>query len=281
MMGNLMALYVIDVFAVSLEQLVQSTSTTADLNTLYQQYVKEESDDYNTFIHHEPPADYLAKFFAGSNYTDADKTAHLVEVIGSEPNFCRTARLPAEARFKGLVTESNLTGFKMYDHGIGLKEAATTENNGDYIRLTFDEEERNDCEVDAWLDFKDFFYISDKETAKKITIPNDAEIREYDPQNAYHDHLSGIIAFCVKLCDWGVCPNHVLKEDSIHDGKVEIEVNGQKASPNLIAIGHDCNLLQPASGGLQFTANEDGKFDVSVKVLEPNSYIRFSAIAVW
>jgi hypothetical protein len=282
-MGNLMTLYLIDVFGSVLDELAQATSTAADLTALLEQYEKEESDNFKEFLLHELPIGHINRFFAGSNNTDDETTAHLVELITNEPNFCRTARLPAEARFKGLVTETNQTGLMEYDHGISLTEAQFGDNvnSSDFMRLVWDEAERYECEADLWLDFKDSFYVGYRELPKKLIIPNDSEIREYDPTNAYRNHLSGVIAYCLKICDWGACPNGALTNDAIKDGTVEMYVNGQKVSGKMIRIATDCNFLLPESGGLKFKANSDGKFEVSVKVLKEKAFIQFSSFVVW
>jgi hypothetical protein len=281
LVAHLMTLYTIDVFGTVLDELAASTSTADDLNSLLQQYEKEASDDFNVFLHHDPPVDFLKRFFANSNNTNEEITAQLVELIANEPNFCRTARLPAQARFKGLVTESNQTGFKTYDHGISDQEALSgASTDTEYMKLIWDEEERYECPADLWLDFKDSFYVHYRDSTKKLIIPNDSEIREYDPTGGYHKHLAGVIAICKKQCDWG-CPDDDLKEDAIRDGRVEIQVNGQMVSRDFIKFADDCNFLLPESGGIKFKSNSVGKFEVAVKVLEEGKFTRFSAIVVW
>jgi hypothetical protein len=302
-MGNLLASYIIELFDSALDELTSSTPpsngtlVTDNYKALLQSLQLDESNDYDKFIQSDTPVDYMKLLFTKANFTETDtRTNELIQLVSKGPNFCHTARLPAEIRFKGILTESNKTGFGTYDTGISLHDARNIEkhdNNDDnnrLMRLTYDEEERYDCTVDEYLDYKDFFSIFDTESTMKLILPNDAEIVEYSIGNKNDIHhteqrqqqqLKGVIAVCLAFCYWGVCPPGVVTTNDIKDGNVEFTVNGQKASSANILTWNDCNILTTESGDIHFQSNTNGRFEITATVLKPNSYLRISSIVVW
>lgn len=77
-------------------------------------------------------------------------------------NFCHTARLPAEARYLGVMTESNNEiGFPDYYKGVQSTEAHdnVTRDEGN-MQLVYDPVQRQDCPIELHhRDFKDWFYV--------------------------------------------------------------------------------------------------------------------------
>ena len=75
------------------------------------------------------------------------------------------------------------------------------------------------------------------------------------------------------------CPaGSVSGRDYFNEGKFSIAVNGVLAA-NLTKL-HECDVLTNPDGFL-WKPNEDGRFEIKVKVLEPDSFIRISAFIIW
>jgi hypothetical protein len=159
----------------------------SDPNSLLVEIQKQEDADYRQFKEVALP-DFVAK--ALPLVEDVP-----TELLFKEPNICHTARLPAEARFKGILTESDKTGFATYDMGLPLNEVAASQNPGGKMRLTYEPHARYDC--DAERDFKDYYYIGQNhEGISTISLPNSREKAEYGTGQP----LRGIISICFASC---------------------------------------------------------------------------------
>lgn len=149
-----------------------------------------------------------------------------VSVFFRNPSICHTARLPAETRHLGILTESEQIGVHDYEYfkGIPGSEAKilTAEGNTT-MPLVYDEGDREICdEAEIKRDYKDFFMVSSKMGSATLAVPNDAERRAYSRQSG---KLLGIIVVCPVPCDWGRCPEGELELDAIHNGTIRMEVN--------------------------------------------------------
>ena len=160
----------------------------SDPNALLVELQKQEDADYKQLKEAELP-DLIGKALPVVDDVP-------LEVLFKEPNMCHTARLPSEARFKGIVTESDQTGFETFDKGAAMNVVASTQNPGGKMRLTYDPAAREGCVAEK--DFKDFYYISEKhEGASSISLPNSRERAEYGTPGK---PLRGIIAMCFAAC---------------------------------------------------------------------------------
>jgi hypothetical protein len=183
--GNQLTLFMMEVIHEALQEIETKGS---DPNALLVELQKQEDDDYKQFKEADLP-DLVDK--ALPKVDDVP-----VEILFKEPNMCHTARLPAEARFKGILTESDQTGFESYDKGTAMNEVASTQNPGGKMRLTYDPAARSGCVAEK--DFKDFYYISQKhEGVSTIFLPNAREKAEYGTPGK---PLRGIVSICFAAC---------------------------------------------------------------------------------
>jgi hypothetical protein len=143
-MGYLVTFFLIDTFETALIAVADSNNS----ETLLKQLIDEEVADYKKLVQASVP-EYLTRFLEPESLDD-----FVLEIFAKGPNFCHTAKLPAEIRHLGILTESNLTGFFTYDRGIGQKEADSSVNAYDFMRLVYDEAERSDCPVTTIMDYK-------------------------------------------------------------------------------------------------------------------------------
>jgi hypothetical protein len=208
-----------------------------------------------------------------------------LSLVMTAPNYCHTARLPAEIRYQGILTDRpDLTGAGQYDGGIELKPALTgpAPNDGT-MPLVYDGSHRQACHIPVQTDFKDFFLVSGKYSDYvSLTVPTDAEIVAYgsttdgtpDPLQ-----LKGVVMLCAAACGWH-CPGDTLDlVEGIENGQVLIKVNDMVVH-NVTRVT-SCAYLQKAPNDHIWPANKDGRFEVAAKVEVENKYIRLSSILVW
>lgn len=264
-MGHLSAFFLLDVFDTALNEI---SAVSPDPTTLLAELKAQDDSDYRMLMASETP-EYFKKLFD----TDLEKVN--ITLYGRGENFCHTARLPAEIRHKGILTESNLKGFATYDKGIGRRDADSTDNDSDFMRLVYDEEERADCPVTTIMDYKDYYYLHEKEIWKKLILPNDSELKEYGHAG---QKLEGMILMCYKVCDWGQCPPGAMKSEDLETGKFKMSVNNVPVTK--LIKSKECELLTNREGVL-FKPNAEGRFEIMAKVFEPSSYLRISSFIIW
>lgn len=267
-MGNLAAFFLIEVLDDALTELAAREAINP--STLLVQLKGEEDTDYAKFIE-APVPNYFQDVLPPSGVDGFD-----VDLFVKGHNFCHTARLPAESRHKGILTESSKTGFTTYDKGIGLREASSSTNEGEQMMLVYSEEDRQVCPLQTNMDYKDYFYVNAKDDWKKLVLPNDAELKEYGNGKP----LQGLVAMCFTLCPWGKCPNGVL-DRSAFPSQFELEINGLAVSE--LREFQECEILRHEDG-FKWQPNSDGRFDIRARVTNdaaPGSYVRLSAFIVW
>ena len=135
--------------------------------------------------------------------------------------FCHTAILPAEIRFRGLLTDNlDATGSieeVTYDQGIRFSKIKAEEcsdnesrapvpvlhpnsDNVQQMLIGAGDEDYEDCEETTHHDHKDYFYISSVEDWRTLTIPNDAEKEYYTEFNT--EQTKGWIILCMGNCEF-------------------------------------------------------------------------------
>jgi hypothetical protein len=190
-------------------------------------------------------------------------------------NFCHTARLPAESRHLGILTESSLVGEDSYDKGTEMAIANNNTPEDNSMQLVYDQKERLKCPIPLNKDFKDFFFVADTHGWSQLNLPNKAEVKAYGTS----EPLRGVIAVCFAGCNWGKCAAENIKSPGmIAEGMVEMEVNGVKAA-SLTDFG-GCYFLKHI-GGHVWKPNSDGRFQIRTKVHKEKSFVRFSSIVIW
>jgi len=148
------------------------------------------------------------------------------------------------------------------------------EAEGELMRLVYDSDSRQNCEVPLQMDYKDFFYVKQQEGWKKLVLPNDAELKEYGTGEPFR----GIIATCLLACGWRKCPEGNLLEADIEAGLGEVEVNGMKVS-NFTRFG-SCGFLKHHHGHI-WTPNSDGRYEIRARAVQDASFLRFSSFILW
>ncbi|KAL7571160.1 hypothetical protein ACA910_014761 [Epithemia clementina (nom. ined.)] len=218
------------------------------------------------------------------------------QVIYWNRNYCHTARLPSEIRYRGILTD-NVTNwpsttiitnddddsyYENYDRGSELRSVLYTGH--DVMPLTWDRKlYQGACKNYklADLDHADFFLVNSKQWSK-VVLPNPSEVAAYGTTE--QKPLVGYIQICLASCGWG-CPSDVVahKDLAAANGtamrtKVSMTVNG--VSVEEWTPFADCAFLKHR-GGHQWTANSNGQFEIRAKTLTWPDYVRISAFVLW
>ena len=206
------------------------------------------------------------------------------------PSLCRTARLPSQHRFKGILTGRsvpyhNANSFVPIE-GREQKQIRdqieTTETNliaVDDLGLGYDWSSRvsqNECNSSRIKrDFSDYFYVTNREWRRAI-LPSAAEWNEYgrednDAQNP-NAHYHGLLFICPLLCEKQrkLCTGDELGGDW---SRVEWQVNGLAAHAHTKFISEDCALLSrhpndsdEVPSTFIFPPREDGTWELKVRI---------------
>lgn len=185
-----MALFLTEIVGDALQFL---KDTTKGLEDLRQDLIREENDRYNLLT-----TSPLPSYF--DNLVKQRGDIQLEHILKS-PNFCHTARVPAEIRHKGILTGGLPGDLFHYDEGI-TEGKARDENDSEFMWLVQDPTTRQKCDITLNVDNKDYFYVKGIDGTKKLILPNDAELAEYGTGQK----PVGLIAMCFSVCDWGKCP---------------------------------------------------------------------------
>jgi hypothetical protein len=263
--GNLMAFFMLEILESALHHLM---TFDGDIQQLLKSSQTAENTEVKAF-QNEPVPDFASRLLPFDQMNGIDP-----EVILKRPTYCHTARLPAEIRHRGILTETRQTGFWDHEKAIAKKEADANENPSDRMRLVMDDGSRQVCDEVLEMDYKDYFYVNEKEGTKKLVIPNAAEKLMYN----HKDPLLGVIMVCFATCSWGKCPAGNVASGEVLAGQGEMWVNGEKVVGFTQISG--CSILQHAKG-FMFKSNGDGQYEVSAKVLQDKSYMRISSVTIW
>lgn len=259
-----MGLSLVEILQEALDDLIQSEK---DPSKLLQQLQMEQAKDFDVFASTEIPA--MLK-------TAYDQTNMDVVQLVQKKNYCHTARLPAEIRFKGILSKSRDEAPNSFFKGHSMKAVEESPAENDEMRLVYSEDERQDCNVTLNVDFNDFFYTSSASGEGSVLIlPNDEELKEYGQIK----DIQGILAICFAQCLYNKCPRGNLDQESFDENLFKMSVNGWKVT-NMTKLGGECELLQHA-GGSQFSPNGQGKFELRVQVTESKSFVRLGSVLLW
>lgn len=202
-----------------------------------------------------------------------------IDIFYKAPNYCHTARLPAEIRALGILT-GDVDPTRLDD-----RNGADTELNLAYLDevtpkqmpLVYDKGQRQACRLTVQNDYKDFFFASGKyNDYASVTVPTDSEIGAYGkiPQ------LKGLIMVCPAACGWR-CPKATLDIFKDYAKDIRFKVNGEEVY-NVTQVANDCGFLQRADGKSHvWDDNGQGRFEVSAKIFDAVKYLRLSSVIVW
>ena len=217
LIGNFMATTQLDAAEFALQGLVEMDAAvevkeTDDLDGLeakrkrlvdkMNELSNAEQRDYDS-IFTSPVPEAFSPFL--DRFLTPEQKEHLADVetesFLKEPSFCHTALLPSEVRFGGFLTENfTATGRILdqnYEQGTSWEDLKNMENPRpnwnkepevfkdsrpgmeDKLTLIQAPEDRQECDVNLNLDFKDYWVITNREGPRSITIPNDSEVKEF------------------------------------------------------------------------------------------------------
>ena len=212
------------------------------------------------------------------------------DIIYWNHNYCHTARLPAEIRFMGLLTETKPTrendlDYDHYDRGQEIKDIRNSENAK--MELGWDQRlYANSCSTHKLrIDYPDFFMVNG-EAWSTLTLPNEAESEYYNrvanSLPSSKPESMGFIALCLAQCE-RVCPKDLvtMNRDLTNvtaPPRVAMKVNGEKVQK--FTPFSDCAFLKHA-GGHQWTSNNDGRYEISAKTMDPSVHMRVTSITIW
>lgn len=216
-----------------------------------------------------------------TNETTFDET-----IFMNGPSMCHTARLPSQIRYHGILTNTDMVGEpaplgkETYYLGHNLKKAHETASERKNIRLVYDMKQREaKCKgvapVTVKPDYPDSFYVNSLDGWTALKIPNKAEkeFYSYDP-----DKHQGIIVFHIRKCDWGKCPTNFLTVADYNE-HWEMKVNSQRIS-KVVPIGESATMAK-GEGGFRIKPDENGQYEIEIKVKTEKKYLEFADFVLW
>jgi hypothetical protein len=208
------------------------------------------------------------------------------------PSICRTARLPSQQRYKGILAGRGVryseseAGFPVpvdgREHEWIVQSANKTIPNPNStavldFSLGYDEKARASqraCnQTMTNQDFSDYFYVTDREWRRAI-LPSPAELEEYGRQNELQNETSsyhGLLFVCPLFCKFqsNVCSGDEFSGDW---SRLEFKVNGAEARAQANFINQDCVLLSHLNDNDElplvfvFPPREDGTWELQVRI---------------
>lgn len=250
----------------------ENLKESEDRQSLLTKLQKEEDLNYRNFsLGGVPPS--------GMAFMDDELTKEVNRtLIFKEPVMCHTGLLPAKTRYLGILTEMKNSSFDHFDQGITLQQAESGSVDFDKTLMPLVQEKPNSraqletCGTTVDIDTKNYFYVPHQEMESKLILPNKLEAQVYLNGIA---PLKGIVIMCLSACAWGKCEKGDMREDDFASGNATMTVNGDRVSNYTKAEG--CLFLR-SERGYFWTPNDQGQYEIAVKVHLPKSYVRISAI---
>ena len=107
-----------------------------------------------------------------------------------------------------------------------------------------------------------------------MVVPNDSEMYAEGKHNPL-----GIILICGADCENGCPLNSIALKYAADDLMASTTVNGEPVGK--LRRYEDCYLLEKQRGGLRWTANDEGQYEIAVKVHRNSNYMRIGTVIVW
>lgn len=254
--GNYLALFLIQILEESLKDIMSSP----DLDDMRMELQSQEKADHEEFLGSELPP-YSNQWPAPESQADKIR-----RILYKGSNFCHAAELPAEIRYKGILTESEPVDM------FNLPPEFPTPPNG--LRIAPDKWNRQTCTVPLNMDYADHFYIHNSDGWKEMTLPNDREVEEYGT----NEPPKGLLSICHTRCPWNKCPPEYIM-GGVQAKAIEIEVNGVPAISEF-PIDKGCFLLEN-TGGYFWKPDPNGKFTFRIRVNGARKYSRFGYFIIF
>jgi len=210
----------------------------------------------------------------------------LIPILYKGPGLCHTSLLPSETRYKGYLGDDTSKtggpvpyGQETYQVGISLSEADKESNPTVRLITPNADKSQLDCPAVVSPDYKDFFYIHQRDGESSIKVPNSAEKEAYSYSA---EKFQGMIAINFIKCPWGKCPRGYLGSNKYYqEGKYEIKINGESVVSLIPFHEPGCYFLKGANG-VKWKPNADtSDFDFTFLVKEKDSYIELSSIILF
>jgi hypothetical protein len=273
-----MALFLMSALFDAMKELVENDYI--DPETLLARLKSEEDQLYESFVKADLPEAAYALYALPDEKKDPDVD---VDLLYKGPSVCRTARLPAQSRYLGYMTNTNHVGSiapvgeETYDLGTSKEEADSTDAGG-VMRLVYNlkDGDHEVCPVVVKPDYKDVFYAAQKDGLVKLTFPNEAERRAYRFDQSEYKGLIGII---LGGCDWGKCKAGELQKKHFEEGLFEVTVNG-KPVKSLVDFSFDCIFLK-GDDGFYWKPSANGDYEIGIEVKEPGGFLRLSSVVLY
>jgi hypothetical protein len=271
----MMALMMIDGLIDALKEL-ETWPVQNDKEEMLDHYQNKDNEDYEKFLN-TPLANntpWLSEFW-NENITKAGVDASL---LFQKPTFCRTALLPAESRYKGIMFDKHEDGSYLYDnYEFGVKREDANKRNAtgkSTMQLTYDE--KVNCPILSAIDYKDYYLVTENDGESTLTIPNKAEQKVYLEGST--SGLQGLIMLSLTKCDWGKCPEGDMKEDQVNGGNITLTVNDEKVVEMVPFEKGNSALLLRHKEGYFWKTNDRGQYDLTARVLVPGGYFRIASV---
>ena len=210
--------------------------------------------------------------------------------------FCHIANLPTQARFDGLITESNIKVSYLYSGKTTYNDEDAYErddapgprpdDNTTLAWLTYANNTRDRCEY-AHIDSKDAFMIRNEDKWMSMIVPNNAENEMYSVGDDYKDRVGLIILCQQEFLDGRIFPPTNMADlvDVLNaTGTVgSIIVNGVQVVRG-ISIDDEkkrCFLLE-SEGGYHFPPSKTlkGQYEIKIRVKEEGLRLFLSSAIV-
>eukprot|EP00531_Pseudo-nitzschia_arenysensis_P009594 CAMPEP_0116129810 /NCGR_PEP_ID=MMETSP0329-20121206/8118_1 /TAXON_ID=697910 /ORGANISM="Pseudo-nitzschia arenysensis, Strain B593" /LENGTH=701 /DNA_ID=CAMNT_0003624093 /DNA_START=71 /DNA_END=2176 /DNA_ORIENTATION=+ len=198
------------------------------------------------------------------------------------PSLCHTARLPSQSRYKGLlVNDTELVGKQApageekYYVGDAIWEAHKSASKTNEIRIVYDANDREaKCKGIIKPDYADSFYVNSLDDWASMKFPNHAEKEFFEYDSSQYQ---GLIVFHLKKCDWGKCPSKFLTIEDYNE-HWEMKVNKQRISK---VISIDTATLAMGENGFRIEPDENGQYEIEIKVKTADKYLEFADFVLW
>ncbi|CAB9497924.1 expressed unknown protein [Seminavis robusta] len=325
--GHMMAFTILQIITESLQELIKlepnEKETLEERHNRIQLQLQEldaaEQADYENIFKSPVPENVLNHFNSmlwngEKEFREKNKEAMKsmsLEMLIKDPSFCHTAMLPAEIRYKGLLTENfdriGNAHDQNYEFGVLHTVIESTENpnknsgrqpasykgnrseSDDRMIIGMKDSEHQVCPEQLNVDFKDYFLVTSLESWRSVRFPNPScqeYYSEFDGKNS-----KGWVFFCLSKCDWGKCSGGDMRKivmDFAQDevfGGIEMEVNRVKVtSMNCMNLCCALKHSQDPNPDKQFIwkPNEDGRYDFRARITGGTQwgYARFSSFIV-
>lgn len=277
--GRIMSLFMIELLSDALSDIQSSAVTPAEL---LNELKSQDDSDYERLLNSDLPS--TSRQWVLKNYTGPDLDRWR-DLLFKDARICHTALLPADIRYKGILTESGpINPLEWENQPVELQSGNISKvpNNGTTIRLVAEMAERQYCPIVPNIDHKDYFYIGYGEGWKELVLPND---REMDTYVKGKQSLKGYISICFVRCDWGHCPSGNII-NGLKENLASMKVN-EEPVVDMANFGFEqgndafeCHMLLNKDG-MKFTPNDEGRFVIRALVQAEENYMRFSSIVIW